>query len=150
MGFKRSVNTTNDPTMGPKFRFTTYDRDSAPFFNNGSRVDFVTWGGNLYVCVDNSDPNGVSYKAGNPADNGFLLIIQKAQDGRPGPAGAPGAPGPMPNYTLKFDGKQLVIIDQNGVRKAVSPELTGPSWFPELQGHFVNVVAFFEWFFQIH
>ena len=136
MAITRSVNTANDPKLGPVFSFKTYERSNAPFFNNSRQIDFVTWDGNLYVCVDNSDPQrGVSYKAGNPANNGFLLLIKKGENGQPGAPGAPGKPGPMPEYSLKFDGKQLVIIDQNGVRKAVSPELTGPSWFPELQGH---------------
>lgn len=131
MAITRSVNTANDPRLGPVFSFKTYERSQAPFFNNNSQIDFVTWNGNLYVCVEDK----VAFKAGNPADNGFLLLIQKGADGRPGAPGAPGKPGPMPEYSLKFDGKQLVISDQNGVRKAVSPELTGPSWFPELQGH---------------
>lgn len=131
MGITRSVNTANDPKLGPVFSFKTYERSQAPFYNNNRQIDFVTWGGNLYVCVEDN----VSFKAGNPADNGFLLLIKKGADGRPGAPGAPGKPGPMPEYSLKFDGKQLVVIDQNGVRKAVSPELTGPSWFPELQGH---------------
>lgn len=131
MGITRSVNTANDPKLGPVFSFKTYERSQAPFYNNNRQIDFVTWSGNLYVCVEDN----VSFKAGNPADNGFLLLIKKGADGRPGAPGAPGKPGPMPEYSLKFDGKQLVVIDQNGVRKAVSPELTGPSWFPELQGH---------------
>lgn len=131
MGITRSVNTANDPRLGPIFSFKKYERSNSPFYNKSDQIDFVTWGGNLYVCVE----NGVTYVNDNPANHGFLLLIEKGQDGQPGAPGAPGKPGPMPNYTLKFDGKQLVIIDQNGVRKAVSPELTGPSWFPELQGH---------------
>lgn len=131
MGITRSVNTANDPKLGPIFSFKKYERSNSPFYNKNDQIDFVTWGGNLYVCVE----NGVTYVNDNPANHGFLLLIEKGQDGQPGAPGVPGKPGPMPNYTLKFDGKQLVIIDQNGVRKAVSPELTGPSWFPELQGH---------------
>lgn len=128
---KRSVNTANDPKLGPIFQFKTYSRDNSPFYNNPSQIDFVTYNGSLYVCVE----NGTTYRNGNPTDNGFLLLVAKGSDGRPGVDGKEGPMGPMPNYNLKFDGKQLVIIDQNGVRKAVSPELTGPSWFPELHEH---------------
>ena len=123
MAYKRLVNTANDPSMGPVFRFTTYESANAPFYNRSSRIDFVTKDGNLFVCVE----DGVGYRPGSPSDNGFLMIVQKGKEGKDGAPGQPGQPGPAPEYTLKFDGKQLIIIDQNGVRKAASPELTGPA-----------------------
>ena len=129
----RSANTANDPKLGPIFNFIEYKakRNNEPFHNNKSEVDFVTYNGSLYVCVQ----DGTLYRAGDPADNGFLLLVKQGKDGRPGVDGKPGPIGPTPEYTLKFVGKQLYILDQNGVAKAVSPELTGPAWFPELRNH---------------
>ena len=118
MAIKRSVHTANDPRLGPVFNFKPYTREHQPFHNNQSEIDFVTEGGSLYVCVE----DGVNYKHGDPKDNGFLLLVKRGKDGRPGVDGQPGPMGPEPNYQLRFDGRQLVIIDQNGVRKAVSPE----------------------------
>lgn len=126
----KSTQLANDPTTSAlKFNFKTYEQKNSPFRNNSTDIDFVTYNGSLYVCVE----DGVTYKAGNPADNGFLLLVQKGADGRQGIDGKEGPMGPMPNYSLSFDGKQMVVIEQpSGVRKAVSPDLTGPVWIPEL------------------
>ena len=123
----KSTQLANDPTTSAlKFNFKTYEQKNAPFRNNTTDIDFVTYNGSLYVCVGDTG-EGVPYKAGNPADNGFLLLVQKGADGRQGIDGKEGPMGPMPNYTLSFDGKQLVVVEQpSGIRKAVSPDLTGP------------------------
>lgn len=126
----KSTQLANDPTTSAlKFNFKTYEQKNSPFYNNSTNIDFVTYNGSLYVCVE----NGVSFKAGDPANNGFLLLVQKGADGRQGVDGKEGPMGPMPNYTLSFDGKQMVVVEQpTGIRKAVSPDLTGPVWVPEL------------------
>ena len=126
----KSTQLANDPTTSAlKFNFKTYEQKNAPFRNNTTDIDFVTYNGSLYVCVE----DGVPFRSGNPADNGFLLLVQKGADGRQGIDGKEGPMGPMPNYALSFDGKQLVVVEQpSGIRKAVSPDLTGPVWVPEL------------------
>ena len=71
---------------------------------------------------------GALYQSGNPTENGFLLLVEKGADGRPGADGARGPAGETPQYTLRFDGKQLTIINSvTNQREAVSPDLTGPS-----------------------
>ena len=126
----KSTQLANDPTTSAlKFNFKTYEQKNSPFHNNSTDIDFVTYDGSMYVCVE----DGVSFRSGNPADNGFLLLVQKGADGRQGIDGKEGPMGPMPNYALSFDGKQLVVVEQpSGIRKAVSPDLTGPVWVPEL------------------
>ena len=134
MAIKRSVNTTNNPSQGPRFNFKTYSSADAPFHNNETDVDFVTYNGSLYVCVN----DGTSFRSGDPANNGFLLLVQKGEDGRDGVPGRQGPAGPEPDYQLRFNGKQLIISDEHGVRKAVSPDLTGPVWFPELVDGYIR------------
>lgn len=138
MAIKRSVNTTNNPSLGPKFNFYQYDVKPSrePFYNNDTDVDFVTYNGSLYVCVEDRTP----FRSGDPAENGFLLLVEKGQQGRDGVNGERGPKGDEPDYQLKFDGKQLVISDEHGVRKAVSPNLTGPVWFPERRGDYLRWV----------
>jgi hypothetical protein len=125
----KSKQLANVPGIAPKFNFKNYEQSQSPFHNNESDIDFVTYNGSLYVCVE----DGVSFRSGNPADNGFLLLVQRGADGRQGIDGKEGPMGPMPNYTLSFDGKQMIVVEQpSGIRKAVSPDLTGPVWVPEL------------------
>ena len=68
---------------------------------------------------------------------GLLKLISQGETGPKGAKGDDGISGTTPVIGAHFDGergKQLVIT-VNGVRKAVSPDLTGPSWKPVLEGN---------------
>ncbi len=134
---KRSIMAANDPQVSSvKFNFKEYKAENAPFHNNSTDIDFVTYDGSLYVCTDGTT-NGAPYKPGSPADAGnFLLLVAKGEDGVRGADGRPGQPGPVPNISVRFDGTQLIITDANtGTRLATSADLTGPAWVPALEGH---------------
>ena len=88
----RKTQIANNPNVGPRFNFKTYESANAPFHNNDTDIDFVTYNGSLYVCVNNN----TRYVAGDPATNGFLLLVAKGTDGRQGVDGAQGPIGPMP------------------------------------------------------
>ena len=112
----------NANAVAPRFNFKTYESTNSPFHNNDTDIDFVTYNDSLYVCVN----DGARYVAGDPANNGFLLLVAKGTDGRQGIDGQQGPIGPMPELWMRFNGKQLEIGDQTA-RKAISPDLTGPS-----------------------
>lgn len=126
---KQLANNPNTPA--PTFTFKPYDADHSPFYNNPENIDFVTYNGSLYVCVY----DGSTYQAGSPSANNFLLLVEKGKDGRQGIDGKPGPVGPKPGYRMRFNGKQLEIFNEDGTREAVSDELVGPAWIPELYDH---------------
>ena len=126
---KQLANNPNTPA--PIFTFKPYDADHSPFYNNPENIDFVTYNGSLYVCVY----DGSTYQAGSPSANNFLLLVEKGKDGRQGIDGKPGPVGPKPGYRMRFNGKQLEIFNEDGTREAVSDELVGPAWIPELHDH---------------
>lgn len=89
----RKTQIANNPNAAaPNFNFKTYEQVNAPFHNNDTDIDFVTYNGSLYVCVR----DGIGYTSGAPGQ-GFLLLVAKGTDGRQGVDGAQGPVGPMPN-----------------------------------------------------
>lgn len=127
----RSVATANSNSVRTaKFNFKPYDQAHSPFFNNEENIDFVTYNGSLYVCVNNNTP----FVSGDPTNNGFLLLVKKGSDGQRGVDGQPGPAGELPNIHVKFTGDQMEVWDQGG-RLAVSDHLSGPAWVPELRNH---------------
>lgn len=120
----------NESVNGPRFNFYNYTV-GATYYNNGTIVDFITDGNDLYVCGIEE----VTVTAPDIKDQPNLIkLISKGVDGQRGPQGAQGRPGHSPKITAKFDGKQMIIY-ADGNRIAVTNDLTGPSWKPERQGN---------------
>ena len=121
----------NPSTPAPKFNFYTYTLHKT-YHNNEQEIDFVTYDGSLYVCVE----DGIYTTSSKPDENGgFLCIIKKGADGKPGIQGIQGKDGRTPEIKVKFEGKQLVIYDAiSGTRLSASADLTGPVWKPVQQG----------------
>ena len=130
----RSTSLANDPeTKVPTFNFCSY-QVGAVYSNNENQIDFITDGKSLYVCL--VDDLHVS-KQNIAEQEGLLKLISQGETGPKGAKGDDGISGTTPVIGAHFDGergKQLVIT-VNGVRKAVSPDLTGPSWKPVLEGN---------------
>ena len=130
----RSTSLANDPeTKVPTFNFCSY-QVGAVYSNNENQIDFITDGKSLYVClVDNLRTS----KQNIAEQEGLLKLVSQGETGPKGTKGDDGISGVTPVIGANFDGdhgKQLVIT-VNGVRKAVSPDLTGPSWKPVLEGN---------------
>lgn len=120
----------NETAVGPRFNFYNYEV-GATYHNDGTIVDFITDGNDLYVCGIEE----VTVTAPDIKDQPNLIkLISKGVDGQRGPQGAQGRPGHSPKITAKFDGKQMIIY-ADGNRIAVTNDLTGPSWKPERQGN---------------
>lgn len=130
----RSTSLANSPEVNvPKFNFCEYEV-GAVYSNNETQIDFITDGKSLYVClVDNVRAT----KQNIAEQEGLLKLVSQGEQGPKGTKGDDGISGVTPVIGANFDGeggKQLVIT-VNGSRKAVSPDLTGPSWKPVLEGN---------------
>ena len=120
-------------TNAPVLHFYQYVKGTT-YKNDGSQIDFVTDGKSLYVCAVESV---TTTKDSLQDQDGMLKLVSQGEQGVPGVKGDNGLNGSTPVFDVKFDGKQL-IISENGVRKAVSADLTGPSWKPVLDGSVIK------------
>lgn len=113
----------------PKFQFSSY-QVGKDYYNNGNIIDFVTDGKSLYVCIVEEI---VTTHTNIEDQDGFLKLISQGEQGAQGIPGEDGAPGSTPSFTFRWADKQL-LISENGVVKAASPDLSGPAWKPVLNG----------------
>ena len=128
---------SNESTNAPQLQFSSYEQGKT-YRNDGTLIDFVTDGKSLYVCaVETAVTSENTIEQEIELHGNFLKVISQGEQGAQGRPGDDGAPGATPNLTFRFDGKQLVI-SENGQRKAVSPDLAGPSWRPVLNGRSIN------------
>jgi hypothetical protein len=117
---------SNESTNAPQLQFSSYEQGKT-YRNDGTLIDFVTDGKSLYVCaVEMAVTSENTIEQEIELHGNFLKVISQGEQGAQGRPGDDGAPGATPNLTFRFDGKQLVI-SENGQRKAVSPDLSGPS-----------------------
>ena len=123
------TNSVPEAVQAPVFNFYVYEK-GATYQHNESRIDFVTDGDELYVCVDPV----VTTTAPKAKDQGGLLkLVSKGVDGDRGPIGAQGRPGHTPRIAARFANKQMIIY-ADGEVVGVTGDLTGPAWVPERQG----------------
>lgn len=128
---------SNENTNAPQLQFSSYEQGKT-YKNDGTLIDFVTDGKSLYVCaVEMAVTSENTIEQEIELHGNFLKVISQGEQGAQGRPGDDGVPGATPNLTFRFDGKQLVI-SENGQRKAVSPDLAGPSWRPVLNGRSIN------------
>jgi len=117
----------------PFFRFQSYEV-GADYYNDGRNIDFVTDGNSLYVCAVehiHTTANKIS------EERDLLKLVSEGKQGIQGVAGKNGLPGETPDFQVQFDGKQLIVL-KDGVRKAVSSDLTGPSWKPVVENETIS------------
>lgn len=110
----------------PKLNFYVYQQ-GATYHNNGTDVDFVTDGRNLYVCAVQEL---VTTAAHIEDQVNLMKIVSEGETGHDGATGAQGIPGRTPRITARFDNGQ-VILYADGERIAATTDLTPPSWRPE-------------------
>ena len=114
----------------PQFNFTTYQKGET-YVNNGTRVDFVTYDDELYVCtaysVETTEDSPIS-------QNGFLKIVGKGKDGQRGATGKTGATGHSPIITARINKYNQIEFYADNERIASTGDLTGPAWVPERVG----------------
>ena len=129
----KSAPLSGDPEVKvPSFNFCRYEAGQE-YHNDENRIDFVTDGKSLYVCL-------VSHTAteANVADEqGFLKLVSEGPQGIQGAKGDDGADAVTPVMSAEFIGDQLKLIINNKIA-ALSPSLTGPSWKPVLENNIIT------------
>ena len=111
----------------------------AEYRNNESNIDLIVFDGSLYVYA------GYGTKIFNVDDPtreaDFLCVVRKGAQGIQGPKGDDGDTPEAPEFRARFDGGKVTIYSiQNGSqrRETVSPDLTGPSWKPKIEGNILS------------
>lgn len=116
-----------------RFYFQEYQK-GATYYNNGTRIDFVTDGKALYVCAIDTVVTTADKIEDQP---NLLKILAEGKPGRDGAKGERGLPGETPTISARFDGTQMIIY-ADGRRIATSTDLVGPSWKPKLVGNTIT------------
>lgn len=117
----QTSNSNPETIQVPMFNFSVYEPGTT-YVNNGTRVDFVTYNDELYVCT------ALSVEAGTPyPDNGFLKIVGKGKDGARGATGKTGATGHAPRITASINRFNQMVIYADGDIIGTTGDLTGPA-----------------------
>ena len=133
----RSASISDNPELqAPTFNFSQYVVDGhTAYYNNEERIDFVTDGNSLYVCLAH---DGVLPTHENIAEQeGFLKLVSQGPQGTRGPRGEDGDSAVTPRIDVNFEDDQL-RVKVNGETKTISPSLTGPTWKPVLEDNILT------------
>lgn len=133
----RSASISDNPELqAPTFNFSQYVVDGhTAYYNNEERIDFVTDGNSLYVCLAH---DGVLPTHENIAEQeGFLKLVSQGPQGTRGPRGEDGDSAVAPRIDVNFEDDQL-RVKVNGETKTISPSLTGPTWKPVLENNILT------------
>ena len=129
----KKVIAADENSNSVKFYFQEYQK-GATYYNNGTRIDFVTDGKALYVCAIDTVVTTADKIEDQP---NLLKILAEGKPGRDGVKGERGLPGETPTISARFDGTQMIIY-ADGRRIATSTDLVGPSWKPKLVGNTIT------------
>jgi len=115
-----------------------YDKN-AEYCNNESKIDLIAYDGSLYVFGGYGTR---IFGVDDPTREGdFLLVVRKGEPGSQGPKGENGITPEAPEFRARFEQGHIVIYSiQNGAqrRETTSPDLTGPSWRPVVDGNILS------------
>ena len=129
----KSAPLSGDPEVKvPSFNFCRYEAGQE-YHNDENRIDFVTDGKSLYVCL----VSHTATEANVANEQGFLKLVSEGPQGIQGVKGDDGADAVTPVMSAEFIGDQLKLIINNKIA-ALSPSLTGPSWKPVLEDNAIT------------
>jgi hypothetical protein len=118
----KSASLSGDPEVKvPSFNFSRYEAGQE-YRNDENRIDFVTDGKSLYVCL----VSHTATEANIANEQGFLKLVSEGPQGIQGIKGDDGADATTPIMSAEFIGDQLKLIINDKIA-ALSPSLTGPS-----------------------